>query len=109
MNPFKSDPEKKLARDLNAARTNRDKLAERLKATELALSERRAEAHRLARDGADDSELDAAEAALRSAQHRQSTLAAALIDVERQVQDLERGHDDLADKKVRAETAAVIE
>jgi hypothetical protein len=84
-------------------------LTERLKATELALSERRAGAQRLARDGANDSELDAAEAALRSAQDRRSTLAAALVDVERQVQDLERAHDDLTDKKLRAETAAAIE
>jgi hypothetical protein len=106
---FKSDPEKKLARDLAAVRSIRDKLSERLRATELAISERRAEAQRLARDGANDSELDAAEAALRSAQDRRATLAAALFDVERQVQELERAHDDLADKKLRAETAATVE
>jgi HAMP domain-containing protein len=109
LSAFKSDPEKKLARDLDAARANRGKLTERLKATELALSERRAGAQRLARDGANDSELDAAEAALRSAQDRRSTLAAALVDVERHVQDLERAQDDLAAKKLRVETAATIE
>jgi len=106
---FRADPEKKLARDLDAARANRDKLAERLRASELALSERGAYVQRLARDGANDPELDDAEAALRSAQDRRSTLAAALVDVERQVLDLERAHDDLADKKVRAETTAAIE
>jgi hypothetical protein len=106
---FKSDPEKKLARDLDAARVNHNRLVERSKAAELMVSERRAEAQRLARDGANDSELDAAEAALRSAQDRRSTLAAALVDVERQVQDLERAQDDLSDKKVRTETAAAIE
>jgi hypothetical protein len=109
VNPFKPDPQKKLALDLDAARTNRDKLAERLKATGSAVSERRAEAQRLARDGADDADLAAAEAALRGAQDRRFTLAAALVDVERQVQDIERAQDDLADKKRRAETAAAIE
>jgi hypothetical protein len=109
VNPFKSDPEKKLARDLDAARVNQNRLVERSKAAELMVSERRAEAQRLARDGANDSELDAAEAALRSAQDRRSTLAAALVDVERQVQDLERAQDDLADRKLRAESAAIIE
>jgi multidrug efflux pump subunit AcrA (membrane-fusion protein) len=94
---FKSDPEKKLARDLSAARTNCDKLAERLKAIDSAVSERRAQAQRLARDGANDTDLDAAEAALRSAQDRRSTLAAALVDVEKQVLDLERAHDDPAE------------
>jgi hypothetical protein len=58
VNPFKlkSDPEKTLGRDLNAARSSRDKLFARLSDAELAISERRAEAQRLARDGANDSE-----------------------------------------------------
>jgi hypothetical protein len=58
VNPFKlkSDPEKTLGRDLNAARSSRDKLSARLSDAELVISERRAEAHRLARVGANASE-----------------------------------------------------
>ncbi len=109
MNPFKSDPEKRLARDLDAARASRDGLVTRLTAAELAVTERRTAAQRLARDCADDAMLDAAEAELRRAQDRVSTLTAALAETERQVSALERARDDAADKKRRAETAAAIE
>ena len=108
MNPFKSDPEKKLARDLDAARASRDGLVNRLKAAELATAERRTAAQRLARDGADDTTLDAAEAELRRAQDRVTTLTAALAETEQQLASLERARDDAADKRLRAETAATI-
>jgi len=109
VNPFKSGPEKTLQRDLDTARASRDKLAERLKAAELAISEQRAEAQRLARSGADDGALDVAEAGLRGAQDRQTTLTAALAETKAQVAALERARDDLADKKLRSETAVTIE
>ncbi len=109
MNPFKPDPEKKLAHDLDAARASRDALVIRLKAAELAVTERRTAAQRLARDGADDAMLDAAEADLRRAQDRVATLTAALGEIEQQVTEFECARDDLAGKKLRAETAAAIE
>lgn len=108
MNPFKSDPEKKVARDLDAARASRDALVKRLKAAELATAERRTAAQRLARDGADDTTLDTAEAELRRAQDRVTTLTAALAETEQQLVSLERARDDAADKRLRAETAATI-
>jgi hypothetical protein len=109
MNPFKSDPDKKLARDLDTARASRDGLINRLKAAELAATERKTAAQRLARDGADDTTLDEAEAELRRAQDRVTTLTAALAEIEQQVASLECARDDAADKKLRAETALAIE
>ncbi len=109
MNPFKSDPEKRLARDLDAARASRDGLVNRLKTAELAVTERKTAAQRLARDSADDPALDAAEAELRRAQDRVSTLTAALAESEQRLTIFERARDDAADKQLRAETAIAIE
>ena len=100
MNPFKSDPDKKLARDLDAARASRDGLVSRLKTADLATAERRTAAQRLARDGADDTMLDAAEAELRRAQDRITTLTAALGETEQQVAALERAREDLLKSSV---------
>jgi Caudovirus prohead serine protease len=108
MNRFRSDPEEKLAHDLDAARASRDGLINRLRAAELAVTERRTAAQRLARDGADDPALDAAEADLRRAQDRVGTLTAALAETDEQITAFERARDDAADKKLRAETAATI-
>lgn len=109
MNPFKPDAGKKLERDLDAARLTREKLTERLKRAESAVAESRAVAQRLARDGADDSALDPAEAALRAQQDRVVTLAAALADLNQQVTTLESERDDFLDKKLRSETAFAID
>ncbi|MHC2686785.1 hypothetical protein ACVJDU_008349 [Bradyrhizobium diazoefficiens] len=57
----------------------------------------------------DDAELDRAEAALRAAQDRNTTLKAALTEVDQQLEALERTKAEIADRKVRAETAAEIE
>lgn len=57
----------------------------------------------------DDAELDRAEAALRAAQDRSATLKAALTEVDQQLEALERTKAEIADRKVRAETAAEIE
>jgi hypothetical protein len=109
INPFKSDTAKKLARDLDTARTARAKLADRLATAQTAVIERQTSTRALARDGADDRALDAAEAALRAAQDRVATLIAALGDAETQVAALESEQAHLADQKLRAETAAAIE
>jgi hypothetical protein len=109
INPFKTDAAKRLERDLDTARAARIKLAERLSAAESAVIEKRSEAQRLARDGADNAALDLAEAAHRGAQDRVVTLAAALAETTELVGALERSVADLADGKLRTETAAAIE
>jgi len=109
INPFKSDAAKKLARDLDTARTAWHKLAERLATAQTAVIERQTATRALARDGADDRALDAAEAELRAAQDRVVTLTASLSDAEAQVATLESEQARLADEKLRAETAAAIE
>jgi len=57
----------------------------------------------------DDAELDRAEIALRAAQDRTKSLKAALADVEQELEALERNKAEIADRKLRAETAAEIE
>jgi hypothetical protein len=106
---FKADPAKKMANDLGAARANCDKLIERLAAAEALVLERRAAAKDLARDGASDRDLDLAESELRKAQDRVSTLSAALEETRQQIAALENEQADLADRKLRAATAAAIE
>jgi hypothetical protein len=106
---FPRDPEKKLQRDIETARTNRDSLVERLQAAELLVSERQAAAQRLAVAGADDAALDRAEAELRKAQDRVSTLSAALDEIKQRIVALEKGEAERADQKLRAATAATLE
>jgi hypothetical protein len=106
---FKADPAKKLANDLEAARANRDKLTERLAAAEASIAERKTAAKDLARDGADDAQLDRAENELRKAQTRAATLSAALDETKQQIAAFEKNQADLTDKKLRAATAAEIE
>jgi hypothetical protein len=106
---FQKNPEAKIACDLKAACAKCDNLAERLKTAEAAVVERRNAAHQLARDGVDDNALDTAEAALRAAQDRVTTLTAALADVRKDVAGLEAEAAAHADQKQRAATAAEIE
>jgi hypothetical protein len=106
---FKGNPEKTLQRDIESARANRERLSAKLAESEQAIIERTATAQALARDNADDEMLGAAEAATRSAQDRTATIAGAMIEVELYLSALERDRDDLADKKLRAETAAEVE
>ncbi len=109
INPFKPDTAKKLAADVDRARAAHTKLAERLTAAEVIVTERRAAAQCLARDGADDVDLDAAEAQLRAAIDRTATLTSALAETAAQVAALEEAIAKAADKKLRSETAAAIE
>jgi hypothetical protein len=109
VNVFKSDPEKKLKRDLDTARAGRDSLIARLEAAKKLIPERRAAAQKLALEGAADTALDAAEIAIRAAEDRAATFRAALDEAEQQVAQLEKELAEIADRKQRAETAAVIE
>lgn len=76
---------------------------------EAAIIERRAQAMQLARDGAEDGVLDKAEAAIRSAQDRRTTLAAALGDVEAQLAALEKTFAENTDRALREQTAREVE
>src|ERR1700730_18747458 len=99
---FKPDG-KKLTKDLATATATRDTLAERLKAAEQMVPERRSAAQRLAQDGADDHALDNAEQEVRKAEDRVSTLTAALQETTSQIQNIEQQLAELADQKQRAD------
>jgi hypothetical protein len=105
---FKPNPEKTLQRDIDAAKANQDRLSAKLAETEAAIIERRSAAQALARDGADDSMLEKAEAAIRGAQDRAATIAGALADVVQQLAILEQTKLETADRKLRSETAAEV-
>lgn len=102
---FSKSPAKQLADTINA----RDKLAERLRDAEIAVTDLRQEAERLALLGADDAQLSAAEARTREKADRVMTLQAALAQSKAAVADLERARDEAADKKQRQETSTECE
>jgi hypothetical protein len=103
-----SNPEKAVQRDINAATANRERLSVKLAEAEQAASRHAAAAKQAALSG-DDAELDRAEASTRAAQDRSNTLKTALAEVEQHLQTLEQSKGDIADRKLRAETAAEME
>jgi hypothetical protein len=103
-----SNPEKAVQREIDAASVNRERLASKIAESEQAVA-RHADAAKQAALTGDDAELDRAEASQRAAQDRSATLRTALADVEQQLEALERKKAELADQKVRAQTAAEIE
>jgi chromosome segregation ATPase len=102
---FSKSPAKALA-DATAAR---DKLAERLRDAEIAVTDLRKESERLAILGAADDQLDTAEARTRAMVDRVTTLSSALAQSKATVADLERERDEAADKKQREATSAEVE
>lgn len=106
---FKSaNPEKTVQRDIDTASRNRERVSAQLVEFEQAITRHAAAARQAALTG-DDAALDQAEAALRAAQDRSTTLKAALTEVDQQLEALERTKTEMEDRKVRAETAAEIE
>src|ERR1700745_546199 len=103
-----SNPEKAVQRDIDAATKNRERLSAQLVEFEQAITRHAAAAKQAALTG-DDAELDRSEGALRAAQDRSKTLTAALADVKQELAALERTKAEIADRKLRAETAAEIE
>ncbi len=103
-----SNPEKAVQRDIDAATKNRERLSAQLVEVEHAIARHAAAAQHAALHG-NDADLDRAEVSLRAAQDRSTTLKAALADVEQNLQALERSKAEIADRKLRAETAAEIE
>jgi malonyl CoA-acyl carrier protein transacylase len=100
-----SNTEKAVQRDISASR---ERLLARLADTEQAIARHAAAAKQAALTG-NEAELDRAEVSLRAAQDRSKTLKAALADVEQALTALERSQAEIAERKVRAQTAAEIE
>ena len=105
---FKSNPEKAIQREIDAAHTNRERVSARLAECDHAIGRNAVAAKDCALIG-DDAGLDVAEASLRSAQDRAVTLRSALTELDQQLANLELTKAEMADRKVRAETAAEIE
>jgi len=101
----KSDPAKKLRREFDAARARRSKLGARLTSAESQMSELRGAPIQLARDGAVDASLAAAEEKVRAAEVRVNTLIAAISDEDGHITELERQLAEIADRARRQETA----
>jgi hypothetical protein len=106
---LKTDKAKKSQRELDAARGRHAKIANRLGAAETHLAEVKVIPSKLARDGAEDAALDAAEGRVRSAELRVKTLRVALGEESSNIAAAEQQLADLADQNQRAETAAEIE
>jgi hypothetical protein len=84
----------------------RQKLAERLGATEAELAEKRDAAERLAVAGANNSRLDRAEASMRAVEERAKALRAELVEVDDQVASAERA---LADARAQRDRDALAD
>jgi hypothetical protein len=106
--PKASDPQKKAQRDLDAARASRNSLIERRKIAETSAAEYRDRARKLAREGADDQTLSAAETEMRREQDRTATFTGAISDVEATIADLEGEIAQIIDQRCRNETAAAL-
>ncbi|MBR1172860.1 hypothetical protein JQ617_02740 [Bradyrhizobium sp. KB893862 SZCCT0404] len=108
MRIFKSTPEKTVQRDIEAAAANRERVSARLTECDQAIARHASAAKDCALSG-DDAGLDAAQTSLRSAQDRAVTLRSALSEIDQQIAHLERTKAEMADRKLRSETAAEIE
>jgi len=105
---FKSNPEKAVQRDIDAAKANQQRLTTRLVENDAAIARHTARAREAALSG-DDAGLDAAEASLRAAQDRAASLRTALTEIDQRLLAPEVTKAEALDRKVRAETAAEIE
>jgi hypothetical protein len=105
---FKNNPERAVQSEIDAATANRERLSTKLVESEQGVARHAGAAKQAALTG-DDAELDRAEASLRAAQDRSATLKTALTEVDQQLEGLERTKAEIADRKLRAQTAAEIE
>jgi|SRR5450631_733276 hypothetical protein len=105
----KSNPEQNLRREVDAARISRDAVAKRLAAAQDKVTECEATLQRLAREGAQDPVLVAAEIALDTAERRVSTLQPALAEAETLLMLLESQLAETLDKTARNKTASECE
>ncbi|MDN4982223.1 hypothetical protein QY049_03155 [Bradyrhizobium sp. WYCCWR 13022] len=103
-----SNPEKVLQRDIDAANANRERISARLAECDQAVTRHQVSAKECALSG-DDAGLDLAQASLRAAQDRAVTLRSALSEIDQQIANLEQAKAEIADRKLRSETAAEVE
>ncbi|MFK4581083.1 hypothetical protein [Bradyrhizobium ottawaense] len=108
MRIFKSTPEKTVQRDIEAATANRERVSARLAECDQAIARHASAAKGCALSG-DDAGLDAAQTSLRAAQDRAVALRSALSEIDQQIANLEQAKAEMADRKLRSETAAEIE
>ncbi|MGO9682362.1 MAG: hypothetical protein ACLPTZ_07195 [Beijerinckiaceae bacterium] len=94
---------------LEAARANCDRLTEQLAAAQALILERKSTIRKLAFDGADDAERLAAGGKVREAEVDVEALSGALDDAKTHLASLEAELAQLADKKLRGETATAID
>jgi hypothetical protein len=94
---------------LKNKQAERQKLADRLKTAETALAEKRTAAERLAVAGASNTQLERAEANLRTVEDRAETLRAALAEFDEQIVATERALGDAKAQRDRALAADAIE
>jgi hypothetical protein len=106
---FKTDPQKTMQRDIDAAKTNLTRLRTQLADAERAVSTHREQAKTAAVTGADAHVLDLAEAATRAAQDRVGSLSAAVVEVESQLAALETAKAEAQDNAQREQTSAQCE
>jgi hypothetical protein len=109
INPFKGDPVKKLEKELAAKVAERDNVQTILRNTEASLPGLALTVSQLMRSGADEKELNRAEADLDAANKRMTKATDTLAEVAREIAAIERQLAALADQKLRSETAAEIE
>lgn len=108
MRIFKSTPDKIVQRDIEATTANRERVSARLAECDQAIARHALAAKDCALSG-DDAGLDTAQTSLRTAQDRAVTLRSALSEIDQQIADLEQAKAEMADRKLRSETAAEIE
>lgn len=108
MRIFKSTPEKTVQRDIEVVTANRERVSARLADCDQAIARHASAAKDCALSG-DDAGLDAAQTSLRAAQDRAVTLRSALSEIDQQITDLQQAKAEMADRKLRSETAAEIE
>jgi hypothetical protein len=104
-----SDPIRALERDLEAKLSQREALSKRLAAAEPLIAKKRAAAEKIAMNGADDQELDRAEADARAAEDRVQTLRGGLVQFDQAISSAEQELATAVDKKQRGETADAID
>jgi hypothetical protein len=105
---FRQSLERSIVKDRDTAQANCIRLATKLTDAEAAVTARRREAQQLALNGADDGVLNAAEATLRGALDRQTTINAASTEAGKLLALLESQLAGTLDKKLRATTAAEL-
>jgi predicted transcriptional regulator len=94
---------------LRAKRRDRDGLVERLGTAEAAAISYCNKARESAANGGDDAAISKLEAQMRSSQDRALTLAGAIGDVDKTIDELERTIDRIIDKRCRSETSIAVD